>query len=367
MNPSQLKAAGLVAAALAGALPGRAQQVTNAHASVVDVASCQAALKATTDPVLIEAKKGLPSCAKLAFVPAPIGRMIIPRHYLSGSSGPVNPDEAAATRIYGAFERRITAGAAQYLATGSHAESAAALDQLDAWAKAGALLDYSREESSQAWYQAEWTLSSAGVTDSVLVNDSTLDPVEQRRVTAWLVAACRKDLSFEKPGDTQNNHYYWRSLAAVAIGITASDDELFRHGVEVYRQAIGELDANGALPKEMARHENAIHYQAFALEPLVTIAEFATRQGYDLYGYSAHGRTLRDAIVFFGRAVDDPGLVKAYTSDTQSTNFSPGDFAEIAFYAARFGTDGLPPSVRAALRHPLETSRIGYTTLLTAR
>ena len=362
-----MKAAGILAAALASALPGMAQQVTNAHASVVDVAASQVALKSTTDPLLMEAKESLPSCAKLAFVPAPIGRMIIPRHYLTGSSGPINPDEAAATRTYGAFERRITAGAAQYLATGSHAESAAALDQLDAWAQAGALLDYSREESSQAWYQAEWTLSSAGVTDSVLVNDATLDPARQRRVTAWLVAACRKDLGFERPGDTQNNHYYWRALAAVAIGVTASDDGLFRHGVEVYRQAIGELDAVGALPKEMARHENAIHYQGFALQPLVTIAEFATRQGYDLYGYATHGRSLRDAIVFFGRAVDDPGLVKPYTSDTQSMNFGPGDFAEIAFYAARFGTGGLPPSVVAALRHPVETSRIGYTTILTAR
>jgi len=367
MKTGPMKAAGILAAALASALPGMAQQVTNAHASVVDVAASQVALKSTTDPLLMEAKESLPSCAKLAFVPAPIGRMIIPRHYLSGSSGPINPDEAAATHIYGAFERRITAGAAQYLATGSHAESAAALDQLDAWAKAAALLDYSRGESQQAWFQAEWTLSSAGVTDSVLVNDVTLDPAEQKRVTAWLVAACRKDLSFEKPSDTQNNHYYWRALGAVAIGITASDNELLRHGVEVYRQAIGELDANGALPKEMGRHENAIHYQGFALQPLVTIAEFATRQGYDLYGYAAHGRTLRDAIIFFGRAVDDPGLVKPYTSDAQSKNFGSGDFAEFAFYAARFGTEGLPPSIVAALRHPVETSRIGYTTILTAR
>jgi hypothetical protein len=65
--------------------------------------------------------------------------------------------------------------------------------------------------------------------------------------------------------------------------------------------------------------------------------------------------------------VDDPGLVKPYTSDAQSKNFGSGDFAEFAFYAARFGTEGLPPSIVAALRHPVETSRIGYTTILTAR
>jgi poly(beta-D-mannuronate) lyase len=358
------KTAGLVVALLAGATPGRAQHVVNPHASVVDVASCQARLRSTADPLLLEAKKDAASCVGLPFVPAPTGRMIIPRHYLSGSSGPINPSEAAATRVYWDFQHRIAAGVAQYLATGSHAESACALDQLDAWARAAALLNYSREESSQAWYQVEWTLCAAGIADSVLVNDASLDPAEQQRVRAWLVDACRKDLGFEKPGDTQNNHYYWRGLAATAIGVTASDDSLFLHGIETYKQAIGEIDPRGALPKEMARHENAIHYQGFALQPLVTIAQFAARQGYDLYAYTAHGRTLRDAIIFYGLAVADPGLVRPYTSDPQSIHFSPGDFAPFAFYKARFGTEGLPPSIVAALGHPVESPDLGYTTLL---
>jgi poly(beta-D-mannuronate) lyase len=358
---------GLLAALIAGATPCPAQHIQDPHASVVDVASCQATLRSTTEPLLLEAKKDAPSCVALPFVPAPTGRMIIPRHYLTGSSGPINPAEAPATRVYGDFEHRVTAGVAQYLATGSHAESASALDQLDAWARAGALLNYSREESSQAWYQVEWTLSSAGIADSVLVNDATLDTAEQQRVTAWLVTACRKVIGFEKPGDTRNNHYYWRALAATSIGVAASDDALFLHGIEVFRQAIGEIDANGAFPKEMARHENAIHYQGFALQPLAIIAEFATRQGCDLYAFSAHGRSLRDAIIFFGRAVDDPGLVRPYTSDPQSIHFGPGDFAPFAFYKSRFGTDGLPPSIVAALRRPVASPNLGYTTLMAVR
>jgi len=155
--------------------------------------------------------------------------------------------------------------------------------QLDAWAQAHALLDYDRQESSQAWYQVEWTLSSAGVTDSVLVNDATLDPTQQHRVTAWLDTAARKDISFEKPGDSDNNHHYWRALAATAIGVTASDDMLYRFGIQAYVQAIAEIDRSGAFPKEMARHENATHYQGFALQPLVLIAEFVTRQGIGIY------------------------------------------------------------------------------------
>jgi poly(beta-D-mannuronate) lyase len=280
-----MKVPGIIFLTLASTFSALGQHVVDPRASVVDVISRQATLRSTTDPLLRAAIQGLGSCVATPFVAAPTGRMNIPHHYLSGSSGPVNPAEAPATLIYEMFERRITA-------TGSHTESGCALAQLDGWAQARALLDYDRQESSQAWYQVEWTLSSAGITDSVLVNDSTLDTMQEKRVTAWLDTAAHKDISFEKPGDTNNNHHYWRALAATAIGVTAADDALFSFGVNTYQEAIAEIDANGAFPKEMARHENATHYQGFALQPLVLIAQFGTRQSIDLYAYRAQGHTL---------------------------------------------------------------------------
>lgn len=351
---------------LSASLPNFAQSVKDSHASVVNVAARQAALKATTDPLLLAAIKSLPSCVNSPAVPAPTGVMDIPHHYMSGSNGPVNPAEAVATRVYAEFERRVTAGANQYLATGSHAESACALAQLDDWAKARALLNYDPKDSSQAWFQVEWTLGSAGIADSVLVNDATLDAPQQKRVTAWLDTAAHKNISFEKPTDSFNNHHYWRALAATAIGVTAADDALFRFGIQAYVNAIAEIDGRGAFPKEMARHENAIHYQGFALAPLVLIAEFVTRQGYPIYGYKANGHTLRDAIVFFGRAVDDPSLVKPYTSDEQATHFGAGDFAAFAFYVARFGPDNLPAGILDVLTRPSFNTRIGGSTALLA-
>jgi poly(beta-D-mannuronate) lyase len=361
-----MKVPGIIFLTLASTLSALGQHVVDPRASVVDVTSRQATLRSTTDPHLHAAIQGLGSCVATPFVAAPIGRMNIPHHYLSGSSGPINPAEADATRIYELFEGRITAGMNQYLATGSHTESACALAQLDGWAQARALLDYDRQESSQAWYQVEWTLSSAGITDSVLVNDSTLDLIQEKRVTAWLDTAAHKDISFEKPGDTNNNHHYWRALVATAIGVTAADDALFGFGIKAYQEAIAEIDANGAFPKEMARHENATHYQGFALQPLVLIAQLATRQGIDLYGYRAQGHTLQDAIVFFGRAVDDPSLIKPYTTDTQSAHFGPSDFAAFAFYSARFGTRGLPPAIVHALKQATESTRIGGNTTIMA-
>ena len=356
----------LFLAALAVTLPVVAQSVKDSHASLVNVSARQTALRSATDPVVLAGIKALPSCVSSAAVPAPTGVMDIPHHYLSGSNGPVNPAEAVATRVYQDFERRVTAGMNQYLATGSHAESACALAQLDDWARGRALLNYDREDSTQAWFQVEWTLSSAGIADSVLVNDATLDPAQQKRVTAWLAMAAHKDISFEKPDDTNNNHHYWRALAATAIGVTASDDILYRFGIQAYVQAIAEIDARGAFPKEMARHENAIHYQGFALQPLVLIAEFATRQGIPLYAYKANGRSLRDAIVFFGRAVDDPALVKPYTNDEQATRWGSGDFACFAFYRARFGSDNLPSDILDQLKRPAFNSRTGGDTAILA-
>lgn len=350
--------------ALASSL--QAQHVSNPRASLIDVPARQHLLEHTSDPLLVAAKMSLPSCVNTPAVPAPPSPIDIPHHYLNGSHGPTNPAEAAATRIYGAFENRITAGMNQYVASGSEAEAKCSLDQLDQWAQAKALLNYDPKESSQAWYQVEWTLSSAGVTDSVLATDAHLDRAQQKRVADWLNLATHKLINFEKPTDNPNNHHYWRALAAISVGVVSSDDKLFKFGVDTYKQAIGEIDARGAFPREMARHERATHYQTFALQPLIPIAEFAERQHIDLYKYAPNGRSIRDAILFFGRAVDDPSLIKPYNSDEQDKKFGGSDYAPYVFYAARFGTTGLPLSITAALQHPLAATRIGGNTTILA-
>ena len=136
--------------------------------------------------------------------------------------------------------------------------------------------------------------------------------------------------------------------------------------MKTYKEAIGELDRNGALPREMERHERASHYQTFALQPLVMIAEFSTRQGTDLYAFSANGHTLRDGIVFFGRIVDDPSLLKPYTPDEQVAGFGWDDFAPYEFFIARFGGAGMPPAIVKGLSHPVGSTRIGGSTTVLA-
>jgi poly(beta-D-mannuronate) lyase len=350
------------------AVPLLAQKVTDPSASIVDVAARQTSLKSTTDPLLRNAIAHLHSCIATPPVAAPQGPMEIPHHYLHASNGPTNPAEREATRVYAAFADRIESGMNQWVATGNRAEAQCALAQLDIWAQANALANYDPKAYSQSWDQAEWSLSAAGIVDSVLHQDSTLDPAQQARVTQWLRSAAHQLISYEHPGKLGNNHHYWRALAATSIGVAAKDNDLFRFGVDTFKQAVSQEDSNGAFPLEMARHENAIHYQAFALQPLIMIAEFAERQHVDLYSVSDSGRTLRNAIVFLGQAIADPSIVKQYTLDPQRTGYDAASIAELEFYIARFGAQGLPSSLTDLLQHPATSSDIGGSaTVLAAK
>ncbi|MEZ2345456.1 alginate lyase family protein [Terriglobus sp. RCC_193] len=344
------------------------QTVRDTHASFLDVSARQKELRMATSSRVKDAVAHLDSCLKLPAVDAPQGRMIIPRHYLTGSDGPINPAEHEATAPYNSFERRITAGMNRYLATGDLKEAACAQQQIHQWAQANELLDYDPKESSQAWYQVEWTLSSIAVTESVLVNNSTLDPTMLQQDKAWLNRVAHRMIDFEVTHPAHNNHHAWRALGAVATGVVTGDDKLFQWGITVFHEEVDQIDARGAFPLEMQRKENSIHYQAFALQPLIPIAEFAERQKIDLYAYiSASGKTIRDAVRFLTDVVANPDIVKVYTDVPQKLRPLPRDFYCFGeFYVHRFPT--LPESVamKTDMQEPTYASRIGGSTTVLA-
>jgi poly(beta-D-mannuronate) lyase len=353
---------------MAAAASQNAQAALNPHASYVDVKARRAELKHTKSERVRTAIADLKMCTALPVVDPPLGPIRIPMHYLQGGHGAINPAEHLQTAVYGRFEMRVTAGMNQFLATGSHREAQCAQDQIDKWAQANTLLDYDAADQKQSWFQVEWTLSSISTSESVLVNDPKLDKTVTARDIAWMDKVAHHMIGFPEEKVHQQNHHYWRGLGSIATGVLASDQALFDFGVQAYKDGVNEIDQRGAFPREMARAERAIHYQSFALQPLVTLAAFAERQGVPLYRYtSPTGHTIADAINFLGEAVADPSIVKVYTPDSQLVDSdAPDFFADLEFYTHRFPDRKLPASLVDALKKPTFATRLGGSTTVLA-
>jgi len=347
--------------------------ITDPSASFLDVSARRAELAHATTPRVLEALSGKTGCTNSDQPVPPAGRMIIPHHYLSGSNGPINPAENIATAPYRKLNDVVSSGASRYVVTGDPAEAHCVANLLARWAAANTLLDYSYQESSQAWYQVEWTLSSVSLSWSVVQSDANIPAAQRAAILAWMHKVTEYMLDQDPhPGEParENNHAYWRALCATSVGILTSDNNLYRRGLAQYARAIGQMNPDGSFPLEMARHENALHYQSFALAPLVMIAELAGRQGIDLYSLRVNGRTISDAIDFLVRASANPGLIKQYASEPQTFSLFSGEKppAWLEFWAARH--PGKPqsgsPDLTELLTQPLVDSTIGGNTTLYA-
>lgn len=266
--------------------------------------------------------------------------MEIPGRYLSGSHGAVHPDYERIVAIYRDFESAVATLGNLYVLTGKPVYAECLLEQLGDWADAGALLNYRPSERKQAWYQAEWSAGAAALALSQVIREPSLNPARKATVLSWLNRVSRWQIS--EPGEQLtccNNHSYWRGLQATMIGVLTQDDELFRWGVGRYVQGIDQIAQDGSLPLEMVRHEQSLHYQNYALQPLIMIGEIASRQGLDLHAYTHDGRSIHTAVHFLTSALKDESLIKQYAKEAQERRaFAPGrgDLGWYEYYLTRF-------------------------------
>ena len=326
-------------------------EVRHPRASFIDVPARLALLRGgTRDPQLRAAVPAAGPCVDAAPVLPPGGPMVIPPRYLRGNHGPLHPDYETAVARYRDFEAAAARLANAYVATGDARQAGCLVDHLNRWAQAGALLNYTMpidpKASKQVWYQVEWSAAAAALALSQVLGEPTLDRARVDAVIGWLHQVSRKQISHPGGDNTCcNNHAYWRGLHATMVGVLANDPQLFRWGLGRYTLAIDELAANGSWPLEMARQELSLHYQNFALLPLVLIAEIASQQGLDLYAYqSANGQDLHGAIRFLARTLAARGSWPALGLPDQNLRaFVPGhgDQTWGEFYRARFGQDPL--------------------------
>jgi poly(beta-D-mannuronate) lyase len=295
--------------------------VKDPNASFLDVAARRLVLKNTQNPLLRDEIANLKGCVGTPFPAPPPHGQDIPSRYKSGSHGELNPVEHQLSEPYYKIQQIAAQGADKYLATGDPAEANCVIQALLPWVQdKAALLDYNSKDDMVVWFQSTWTVASLSLSVSIIRSEPKLDTADRDRVIAWLHNAALKAVSESRgpsSGTSTNNHFFWRGLAATAAGVISGDSKLFAQGVRTYATAVGEMNDQGAFPDEMARHELAMHYQAFAIEPLVMIAELAYRQGLNIYTLQENGHRLSDAVNFLARALADPSIVKKYTPETQ--------------------------------------------------
>jgi poly(beta-D-mannuronate) lyase len=100
----------------------------------------------------------------------------------------------------------------------------------------------------------------------------------------WLARLARASRSlFDDAGVKRNNHWYWFGLGLAAVSTATNDESMWEMARGVMQDAASSIDAQGMLPMELARGKRALHYHAFAVTPLVAMAELAAAKGEDWY------------------------------------------------------------------------------------
>lgn len=321
----------VLAAALSIAAPAGAEEpeyrVRVPDAASFDIAERRALLATTSDPVLRAARAPYETgddpqatCARHAGASPVAGTFTIPPFYEDRDKW------QAATRPLHALERAATELAAHFVVSGNGAYARCLLGVLERWAAADALTGFAPDRNGrrQAWYQATWTTTSAALAYGIARAEPTLDPDRRRTVEDWLRRVSGRILAVDRTGtDARNNHAHWRALMATAAGIATDDDRLLSAGVHGYHRALARLSPDGSWPLEMARGTRAIHYQNFALEPLIMLRALAARQGITLHTSPGPDPLLR-ALAFLLGAIADPGKVRTITNAEQDLSFLTG-------------------------------------------
>lgn len=167
-----------------------------------------------------------------------------------------------------------------WLSKGSRAAAACVYTLLSAAAQAAAWTG--QMPHNQGVYDQNWLLSGTAIPYLKVRNSQVGTPDQDAEIQKWfkqLAARVRDyfDMKRSHPGsDAWNNHIYWAGLAVAAQAIACDDRKAFKWGLETYRTGVDAINPDGSLNAEMSRASMALHYQLYALGPLIMVAERPT-------------------------------------------------------------------------------------------
>ena len=201
----------------------------------------------------------------------------------------------------------------------------------DAWqskgSRAAALCVYSllsEAAKADAWddkmptnngvYMQNWMLSGTALAYLKVRDSGSGTPEQDARIQQWfrtLAARVREyfDSGRKRPGsDAWNNHMYWAGLAVASAGIANNDVDAFYWGLKTYEMGIHAIQPDGSLDAEIGRGQKALHYQLYALGPLIILAELGEANGIDLY--TERDGAIHRLVRFNLAAMKDPSLLE---------------------------------------------------------
>jgi len=238
-----------------------------------------------------------PAGAACPIPPPPVRDLDLARLYTDAAGSETDPERLAghiaATRPVRSFLEQVVrdadASLTQATPTLGTFKAKCALEHLSYWAKGGALLGTISTKQGEA--EQRWTLAGAALAYLKVRGQASRE--ERETIEPWLTRlATAARATFDDRGVKRNNHWYWLGLGLAATALATGEESLWSAARGVMEDAAGDVRTDGTLPLELERRSRALHYHAFALMPLMTLAELARLKGenWEALGNGALGR-----------------------------------------------------------------------------
>jgi poly(beta-D-mannuronate) lyase len=201
---------------------------------------------------------------------------------------------------------------------------------LRAWADGGAYLG--KMDGKQAEAQRKWDLAGAALAYLKLKPWASDD--DRKAIEPWLIKVADAARSFfDDTSIKRNNHWYWMGLGLGAVGIATGSDAHWQQAKTIMADAAKDIWADGTLPLEMAREGRALYYHAFAVMPLVALAELGASRGEDCY--ALNDGALHRLVAKTTEGLNDPAIFDKLAGVTQQFPVKPAA-GWLTLYRARF-------------------------------